>query len=85
MEAIVAAVGIVLIGLAAIFGAIFQGKQRGKAEGRAERHKDDLEAKDEIIDDVKLANAARDAASVDFGDGGSLRDNKYNRDKNPPE
>lgn len=80
MEALVAAAGIVLIGLAAVFGAIFQAKHRGKAEGEIERQADKLDVANEIIEDVKLANAARDAVGSDSGEYDRLR-NKYDRDK----
>ena len=84
MEAIVAAVGIVLIGLAAIFGAIFQAKHRGKAEGEISRQQDKLDITNESIEDVKLANAARDVAGRDNREFDRLRA-KYDRDQNPPE
>jgi hypothetical protein len=81
MEALVAAAGVVLIAIASIFGAIFQAKKRGRAEGEIERHKDRLEIKDSIIEDVNLAQQARDAVRRDNRKPGSLRDDPYNRDE----
>ena len=84
MEALIAAAGLVLVAIATIFGALFNAKKRGRAEGEIERHKDRLEIKDSIIEDVNLAQQARDAVMRDNRKPGSLHTNDpNNRDEKP--
>ena len=84
MESLVAAAGVILVAVASIFAAIFQAKHRGKAEGEAEHHGHKAEQAEEILGDVRVANAARDAAGRDNREFDRLRA-KYDRDQNPPE
>ena len=84
MESLIAAAGVVLVAIASIFAAIFQAKRRGKSEGEIERTEDKLDIANEIIDDVKLAQQARDAVMRDNRKPGSLHTNDpNNRDEKP--
>ena len=82
MEALIAAAGIIIVAIASIFAAIFQAKHRGKSEGEIERTEDKLDIANEIIEDVNLAQQARDAVRDNLRSGGSLRDDPNNRDEN---
>ena len=82
MESLIAAAGVVLVAIATIFGALFNAKKRGRAEGEIERTEDKLDIANEIIEDVNLAQQARDAVRDNLRSGGSLRDDPNNRDEN---
>ena len=84
MESLVAAAGVILVAVASIFAAIFQAKHRGKAEGEAEHHGHKAEQLEEVLDDVRVADAARSAASVDPGKRAELH-RRYDRDQKPIE
>ena len=84
MEALIAAAGIVFVAIASIFGAIFQSRRRGKAEGEAEHHEYKAEQLEEVLDDVRVADAARSAASVDPGKRAELH-RRYDRDQKSAE
>jgi hypothetical protein len=84
VEALIAAAGVVLISIATILAALFQSRRRGKAEGEAEHHEYKAEQLEEVLDDVRVADAARSAASVDPGKRSELH-RRYNRDQKPPQ
>ena len=84
MESLVAAAGVILVAVASIFAAIFQAKHRGKAEGEAEHHGHKAEQAEEILGDVRVANAARSAAGSDPGKRSELHQ-RYDRDQNEAE
>jgi signal transduction histidine kinase len=79
MEALIAAAGVVLVAIASIFAALFQSKRRGRAEGEAAHQEYKAAETESILDDVKLANEARDNLRSGSDKRTELHD-KYNRD-----